>query len=306
MPVRLRGRPRSGQQLDHRVERPADEPAGHRRAEDRRADLRRVRRRTTTSFCRAARACWRRRRGRACTCSISTRPRSTATAAGGRRRRSKIGASASSASRRWPRSRAATMFTINGAGTGVFDRIHGEISGYYLLGVEPDRARSRRQGASIRIEVPWNGAVVRARRQLLNLTPPVDRRSPTESGRGRAQVAAADGGAAGSCGDIRAAGTGDRQGADADSCRRRPRLQRAAARGARLLDPRSDRQGGGGAPARKPPAAGDERRAVGAAVCRRREPRAGRIHAALAAAEGERAGSVEHRFTARLSPTSGG
>ncbi|HVH26576.1 MAG TPA: VWA domain-containing protein [Vicinamibacterales bacterium] len=72
------------------------------------------------------------------------------------------------------------MFTINGAGTGVFDRIHAEISGHYLIGIEPDRRDYDGKAHSIRIEVPWNGAIVRARRKLLNVAPPVDRRSPSE------------------------------------------------------------------------------------------------------------------------------
>jgi hypothetical protein len=30
------------------------------------------------------------------------------------------------------------LFTINGAGSGVFERLQAELSGYYLVGIQPD------------------------------------------------------------------------------------------------------------------------------------------------------------------------
>ena len=57
-----------------------------------------------------------------------------------------------------------TMLTINGAGLGVFDRIQTEISGYYLLGIEPSARDRDNKPHPLRVEVPWNGAVVRTGR----------------------------------------------------------------------------------------------------------------------------------------------
>ena len=39
------------------------------------------------------------------------------------------------------------LFTVTGAGAGVFERIESELSGYYLIGVEAEAARSRGQAA---------------------------------------------------------------------------------------------------------------------------------------------------------------
>ena len=73
-----------------------------------------------------------------------------------------------------------TLFTINGAGAPVFDRLQAELSGYYLVGVQPDRRDRDGSPHSIRIDVPWNGAVVRARRQLYS-GPQPDRRNPQDA-----------------------------------------------------------------------------------------------------------------------------
>ena len=70
------------------------------------------------------------------------------------------------------------LFTISGAGTTVFDRLKAELSGYYLLGIQPDPRDRDGRPHSTRIEVPWTGAVVRAHRQLMNAAPFVDRRNP--------------------------------------------------------------------------------------------------------------------------------
>ena len=53
-----------------------------------------------------------------------------------------------------------SLLTINGAGNPAFDRLQTELSGYYLVGIQPDRARSRRQGACH----PDRSAVERRRR----------------------------------------------------------------------------------------------------------------------------------------------
>jgi hypothetical protein len=73
------------------------------------------------------------------------------------------------------------MFTVNGAGEGVFDRIHAELSGYYLLAIEPDRRDYDGRPHSISIQVPWNGAVVRSRQQLLNVGPAMDLSTPQKA-----------------------------------------------------------------------------------------------------------------------------
>lgn len=70
------------------------------------------------------------------------------------------------------------LFTINGAGAPVFDRLQAELSGYYLVGIQPSARDRDGKPHSIRIDVPWNGAVVRSQRQLVNAAPFVDRRNP--------------------------------------------------------------------------------------------------------------------------------
>ncbi len=71
-----------------------------------------------------------------------------------------------------------SLLTINGAGTPVFERLQAELSGYYLVGIQPDPRDRDGKGHSIQIQVPWNGAVVRSRRQLTNPGPFADRRNP--------------------------------------------------------------------------------------------------------------------------------
>jgi hypothetical protein len=73
------------------------------------------------------------------------------------------------------------MFTINGAGTGAFERLEAELGGYYLIGLESNpRDRDGRPHA-IRIEVPWNGATVRSRNQILNATLSIEHRTPEQA-----------------------------------------------------------------------------------------------------------------------------
>ena len=192
---------------------------------------------------------------------------------GGRRRRSRIAGSAYWVWKRWRRSARGYMFTVNGAGTGAFDRLQAELSGHYLLGIQPDPPRLRRQAAFDQ----HPGAVERRRRAV---APAAAERGAglrpqhaAESGGGRPELAAAAVDAAASGGDICAAGPRARQGADADSRGHRPGVQRRQARVDRLRDLRSDRPGSGCAAARQPAAPRDERRPVGASVRRRFEPR---------------------------------
>jgi VWFA-related protein len=78
-----------------------------------------------------------------------------------------------------------TMFEVTGKPESLFDRLESELSGYYLIGVESNSRDRDGKSHSVRVEVPRRGALVRSRRQLLNT--PADQ--PT--GRTRHQAAAA-------------------------------------------------------------------------------------------------------------------
>ena len=71
-----------------------------------------------------------------------------------------------------------SLFTMIGAGTQIFDRLQAELSGYYLIGIQPGPRDRNGKPHSIRIDVPWNGAVVRSNRQVVNVAPFADRRNP--------------------------------------------------------------------------------------------------------------------------------
>jgi hypothetical protein len=68
-----------------------------------------------------------------------------------------------------------TLFTVTGTGQALFDRIESELSGYYLLGVESETRDRDGKPHTIRVDVPRKGALVRSRRQLLNTS--ADRRT---------------------------------------------------------------------------------------------------------------------------------
>ena len=61
-----------------------------------------------------------------------------------------------------------TLFPVTGSGQSVFDRIEAEISGFYLLGVESDPKDRDGRTHPVRVEVMRRGAVVRSRRELLS------------------------------------------------------------------------------------------------------------------------------------------
>lgn len=69
-----------------------------------------------------------------------------------------------------------TLFTVAASESPFFQRIEAELSGYYLLGVESDARDHDGKPHPIRVEVPRRGAIVRARRQVLNA--PSDLRRP--------------------------------------------------------------------------------------------------------------------------------
>jgi VWFA-related protein len=59
------------------------------------------------------------------------------------------------------------LFNVTGTGSGVFDRLRSELSGYYLLGVEPDQRDRDGKPHPIRVDVARRGVTVRARRTTL-------------------------------------------------------------------------------------------------------------------------------------------
>ncbi len=60
-----------------------------------------------------------------------------------------------------------TLFTVTGDGALSFERIENELAGYYLLGIEADPRDRDGRPHPVRVEVPRRGALVRARRQLV-------------------------------------------------------------------------------------------------------------------------------------------
>jgi len=60
-----------------------------------------------------------------------------------------------------------TFLSLTGNGTPVFERVARELSGYYLLGVESDAADSDGRPHTLRVVVNRDGATVRARRSLV-------------------------------------------------------------------------------------------------------------------------------------------
>jgi VWFA-related protein len=61
-----------------------------------------------------------------------------------------------------------TLFTVSTSEAPFFERIESELSGYYLLGVESDPRDRDGKPHPIRVDVPRRGALVRSRRQILN------------------------------------------------------------------------------------------------------------------------------------------
>jgi VWFA-related protein len=59
------------------------------------------------------------------------------------------------------------LFNLTGTGTGVFERISAEVSGYYLLGVEPVARDRDGKAHPVRVDVSRAGATVRAHRTML-------------------------------------------------------------------------------------------------------------------------------------------
>ena len=195
------------------------------------------------------------------------------------------------------------LYIVSGTGSQLFANIESELSGYYLLGVQSDPTRPRRQGAcdSDRCVAPRRDGADAAAAPERAGGPQSAAQSPRCDCR-HAHRAAPDVGAAAAHRHLRVAWPGAVQGAAADSCRRRQRLHRRQACVGRLRHPGPhrprDRE-----PAGRPDGAcaGDERRAGCAAVSRaaRASIRAS-TRIKLAVAEGDRIGSVEHVVHATL------
>jgi VWFA-related protein len=62
-----------------------------------------------------------------------------------------------------------SLYNVIGSGTGVFDRLTSELSGYYLLGLESTTSDKDGKPHPVRVEVTRRGATVRSRRTLLTL-----------------------------------------------------------------------------------------------------------------------------------------
>jgi VWFA-related protein len=73
------------------------------------------------------------------------------------------------------------LFAFSGSGAATFDRIQSEIAGYYLLSLETDARDRDGKPHPIRIEVTRRGALVRARRQVLNVATETAARSPRDA-----------------------------------------------------------------------------------------------------------------------------
>jgi VWFA-related protein len=63
-----------------------------------------------------------------------------------------------------------TIFTVVGTGAANFSRIEAELTGYYLLGIESDVRDRDGKPHPVRVEVPRRGAIVRARRQIVTIS----------------------------------------------------------------------------------------------------------------------------------------
>jgi VWFA-related protein len=61
---------------------------------------------------------------------------------------------------------SGALFTLTGTATGIFDRIESELSGYYLLGVEPTARDRDGKPHPIQISVSRSGLTTRSRRSM--------------------------------------------------------------------------------------------------------------------------------------------
>ena len=192
------------------------------------------------------------------------------------------------------------LFNVIGTGAAIFERIEAELSGYYLLGVESNPADRDGKTHSVRDRGEPQGAdasaraVRSSRRSTTGSRRARETRSPPPSTR-RCRSRRCR------CAWPPSRCRGPKQGkvqllihADVGTD-----YSSAEERNDRLRDHRSRGPDGGQPDWRSAAAAGDERRAVGAAVYRRRERAARRVHAqARRRTKAIAIGTVEHEFTA--------
>lgn len=198
-----------------------------------------------------------------------------------------------------------TMFTVNGAGTGAFDRMQQEMSGYYLIGVKPDVRDRDGKPHPIKIEVPWNGAVVRSRRSMVYAARPVDRQTPQE------RVAAGLGSPLPMTMLPVRVGTYALQGAEPGKVQllihadigRDFSAPRRLSLGYSIIDQAGNEVDTRRLDSRLPPVMTGVPSALQFAAGASLAP--GEYTLRLAAADGSRGGSVDHRFRAELSTTAG-
>ena len=76
------------------------------------------------------------------------------------------------------------LFDVAGTGTSVFERVTAEMSGYYLLGVEPDSRDRDGKPHPIRVDIGRTGLTVRAHRTMMSVgdaAPGAAPRAPREA-----------------------------------------------------------------------------------------------------------------------------
>ncbi len=176
------------------------------------------------------------------------------------------------------------LFDIAGTGTSVFERVTAELSGYYLLGVEPDARDRDGKPHPIRIDVGRTGLTVRAHRTMTSGGDAAPGAAPARAAHaarsrdGGAQFAAAGRQPAASRHRVHVPRPRGRQGAPARARGHRLGLYGAPAPGGGLLRRRQRRQESRRSGVRSPAGAGGARHSVSCGVLGRRERGSRRLH----------------------------
>ena len=172
-----------------------------------------------------------------------------------------------------------TLFTVTGTGSQLFSHIEAELSGYYLLGVESDPIDRDGKPHTIRIDVQRRGAIVRTRRQLLNVPSDLNRpRTPRDTVTAGLSAPLADVGVAAQSRDVLVTRTRRGQGSTADAARHWHRLYRATARSHRVRHQRQGRSRVGESNPRCDSVASDGGGSERTSVRWLRQPPPGRLH----------------------------
>ena len=137
------------------------------------------------------------------------------------------------------------LFDVAGTGTSVFERVTSELSGYYLLGVEPDSRDRDGKPHPIRVDVGRTGLTVRAHRTMMSVgdaAPGAASRDAARSRDGGAQFTAAGGQPPASRHRVHVPRPRGRQGTPAGARGHRLGIHGAPAPGGGLLRRRQERQ----------------------------------------------------------------